>query len=148
MENHLVRLCLKTFRKYTFLFWKRKELGQSIVTWTVCDKCSLLDKQDCLRWSNIYINGRPLTNGDKTVGLLKWIKNSASENGSAHWAVEARIRREDGIFPLEQQSPEWAKIKLPMSHKWLATIDKYGILPTLSSYLSFNTWNEEFSLNH
>ena len=97
--------------------------------WTVGDKCSLLDKQDWLRWSNIYIKGRPLRNGDKIVGLLKWIKNSSSESGSAHWAIEARIRREDGIFPLEWQSPEWGKIKIPMSHKWIATSDKCLISP-------------------
>ena len=72
------------------------------------------------------------------------------------WAVEARIRREDGIVHHEWQSHKWGKRKFPMSHEWLTTSDKWGILPILSSYPSFNnipdrkvkTWKEEFSLNH
>ena len=41
-------------------------------------------------------------------------------------------------FSHECRSHEWGKIKLPMSHEWLATSDKRGILPILSSYPSFN----------
>ena len=48
------------------------------------------------------------------------------------------------------------KTKFPMSQEWLATSDKWGILPILSSYLSFNnipdrkveTCIEQFSKNY
>ena len=33
------------------------------------------------------------------------------------WAIEARIRRRDGIFSHEWRSHEWGKIKFPMSHE-------------------------------
>ena len=48
------------------------------------------------------------------------------------------------------------KNRIPMSHEWLATNDKWGILPILSSYTSFNnvpdrkvkTLKEDLSLNY
>ena len=42
----VVRLCLKTFRKYTCSILKKEKFGQSIVPWTmVNDKCSLFDNK-------------------------------------------------------------------------------------------------------
>jgi len=41
-----------------------------------------------------------------------------------------RVRR-DGIFPHEWRSHKWGKIKFPTSHEWLATSDKWGILPII-----------------
>ena len=73
-----------------------------------------------------------------------------------HWAIEARIKRRDGIFPHEWPSHEWGKIKFLMSHECLATCDKWVILPILSSYPFFNnipdrtvqTCIEQFSQNN
>ena len=54
---------------------------------------------------------------------------------------------------VEWRSHKWGKIKIPYksAHEWLAMSDKWGILPILSSYPSFNnipdskieTWKEQ-----
>jgi hypothetical protein len=92
-------------------------------------------------WSaNTGDAGAKLQLGSANTGLCQ-VRGCCGEvpaRISEHWAIEARIRRRDGIFPHEWRSHEWGKIKFPMSHKWLATSDKWGILPILSSYPSFN----------
>ena len=67
------------------------------------------------------------------------------------WAIEARIRRRDGIFPHEWRSHEWGKIKFPMSHEWLATSDKWGIYQSLfllgeGLTLLYCIWNFQFPI--
>ena len=64
-----------------------------------------------------------------------------------------------GFFPMSGEATsafKWGKIKFPVSHEWLAMSDKWGILPILSSYPSFNnipdrkveTRIEQFSQNY
>ena len=81
--------------------------------------------------------------------FLFWLKTQIDYSG--HWSVEARIRSEDVIFHHEWRSLSGEKWNTP----WV-TSDKWGILPIISSYSSFNnspdrkvkTCKQEFSQNH
>ena len=61
-----------------------------------------------------------------------------------------------GFFPIGGEATSGENFNSIMSHEWLATSDKWGILPILSSYPSFNnipdrkveTRIEQFSQNY
>ena len=74
--------------------------------------------------------------GSSTPVESKW--QSILMNSLYDWTLKSRIRRIDRIFPQDWGATSWGKYNLTWFVSGLATSDKGGILPILSSYPSFN----------